>query len=205
MAAIREHVGPAPTATLVERDRSGTDLREIVDQAAAGAPAAWDELVGRFGNMVRAVARSCRLHDADVAEVYQVTWLRLVENIGRIEQPERVGAWLATTAKRESLRIVRARERTIPDNDLLERRPDNRLAPPDNGPITQERSEAVLRALSMLPARCQGLLGLLTSDEPPSYKEIATMLAMPIGSIGPTRGRCLEQLRRILAEMGVEA
>ena len=76
------------------------DLVQVVAQARAGTSAAWEALVERFGGLVAAVARRCRLSDADVAEVGQTTWLRLVENIDRIEQPERIGAWLATTSRR---------------------------------------------------------------------------------------------------------
>jgi RNA polymerase sigma factor (sigma-70 family) len=180
------------------------DLAEVVAAAVDGDPAAWTTLTQRFGNMVMAIARSCRLNDADVAEVHQMTWLRLVENIGRIEQRERIGAWLATTARRESLRIVRAKGRVAFDHEGLMERPDITTAPPDAGPIADERSEAVRRAFAQLPPHCQRLLGILSGDNPPSYKEISKRLSMPIGSIGPTRGRCLEHLRRILEEMGAD-
>jgi RNA polymerase sigma factor (sigma-70 family) len=176
-------------------------LHGVVAAAAAGSSAAWSELVNRFGTMVMAVARSCRLNDADVAEVHQVVWLRLLENIGRIEQPERVGAWLATTAKRESLRVVRAKGRLDYDHDSLLQRPDAGSKPVDSGPIEEEDSRAVREAFALLPAHCQRLLSLLAGDDPMSYKEISRALSMPIGSIGPTRGRCLEHLRRIMASI----
>ncbi len=205
MVTIREHLDHSAAPTITSREpRSTNNLADVVTEAASGHPAAWEELTRRFGTMIKAVARSCRLNDADVAEVHQVTWLRLVENIERIEQPERLGAWLATTAKRESLRVVRTRDRITFDNELLERQPDDG-ASPDAGPIAQERAQAMLRAFVMLPPRCQRLLRLLASDDPPSYKEITTMLAMPIGSIGPTRGRCLEHLRRIMEDIGADA
>jgi RNA polymerase sigma factor (sigma-70 family) len=133
-----------------------------------------------------------------------MTWLRLVENIGRIEQPERIGAWLATTAKRESLRIIRSKARVTFDHEGLLQRPDVDAKPLDAGPIAAESSEAVRRAFALLPPHCQRLLGLLAGDNPPSYKEISKTLSMPIGSIGPTRGRCLEHLRRIMEELGAE-
>lgn len=179
-----------------------TGLQRVVADAAGGSAGAWTELMQRFGSMVMAVARSCRLNDADVAEVHQVVWLRLLEHIDRIEQPERVGAWLATTAKRESLRVVRAKGRLTFDHDTLLQRPDTASKPVDSGPIDEEDSRAVREAFALLPAHCQRLLGLLSSDEPMSYRQISEALSMPIGSIGPTRGRCLEHLRRIMASMG---
>jgi RNA polymerase sigma factor (sigma-70 family) len=187
-----------------KRIRQDTELSEVVAAAAAGDSQAWNVLTDRFGGMIMAVARSCRLNDADVGEVHQMTWLRLVENIGRIEQPERIGAWLATTAKRESLRIVRAKSRVTIDHEGLLQRPDVDAKPLDAGPIAQESSDAVRRAFALLPPHCQRLLGLLSGDNPPSYKEISKKLSMPIGSIGPTRGRCLEHLRRIMEELGAE-
>lgn len=181
--------------------RSDAELSATVVAAARGEREAWEMLVGRFGAMVMAVARSCRLNDADVAEVHQVTWLRLVENIDRIERPERVGAWLVTTAKRESLRVVRDHQRVVPDHDAVQRCADDDARPLDEGPLAAERAAAVRAAYARLPAHCKRLLGVMSTDDPPSYKEISRLLSMPVGSIGPTRGRCLEHLRRILKDL----
>jgi len=183
--------------------RRDSELREVVAAAAGGDSRAWTTLTEQFGSMIMAVARSCRLNDADVGEVHQVTWLRLVENIDRIEQPERIGAWLATTAKRESLRIVRNRARVTLDHEGLLQRPDVDAKPLDAGPIAEEDAELVRRAFAMLSPNCQRLLGLMAQDPPLSYKEISKRLDMPIGSIGPTRGRCLDQLRRIMNDLTV--
>lgn len=183
------------------QDASDSELCVIVAAAARGDATAWNALVQRFSSMVMAVARRCRLSEADVAEVHQVTWLRLVENIGRIEHPERIGSWLITTAKRESLRVVRTQQRFVPDHNALLACPDPDVKPMDAGPIAAERSAALHEAYAHLPAHCQRLLGLMTRDEALSYKEISALLAMPIGSIGPTRGRCLEHLRRILEQL----
>lgn len=191
---------PASPATAHEE----LDLTEVTAAAAAGDARAWDELVRRFGGMVIAVARSCRLGEADANDVFQVTWLRLVEHIDRVEQPERIGAWLATTARRESLRIMRAGSRCTPDHDGLLRVSDPDAVPLDAGPLADERAEAVQRAFAELPGHCQRLLGILAGSDPPSYKEISRALSMPIGSIGPTRGRCLEHLRRIMEAQGSE-
>lgn len=201
VSLVRER-GATAAADLGPIELRTRDLHHLVAAAAAGETEAWNGLVQRFGTMVLAVARSCRLNDADVAEVHQVVWLRMVENIGRIEQPERIGAWLATTAKRESLRVVRARGRMTFDHDGLLQRADAAAKPVDAGPIEEERARAVREAFALLPSHCQRLLSLMAGDEPMSYKEISKTLSMPIGSIGPTRGRCLEHLRRILDQMG---
>jgi len=185
-----------PTAT----SSDDADLVQIVAQARDGVAAAWEALIGRFGGLVAAIARQCRLSDADVAEVCQTTWLRLVENLDRVEQPERIGAWLATTSRRESLRIA-TRQVVVSANDLVYFIADDKADPLDAGLLRGEQERAIRMAAEQLSPRCQRLLGLLMGDDELPYKEIAEQLRMPIGSIGPTRGRCLDHLRQILAEM----
>jgi RNA polymerase sigma factor (sigma-70 family) len=176
------------------------DLGVLVTEARAGSSAAWEVLVNRFSGLVAAMARRCRLSDADVAEVCQTTWLRLVENLDRIEQPERIGAWLATTSRRESLRI--ATRKAVAVSSLEEADPvDDQSEPPDAAILREEQVWAIRVAAEQLSPRSRRLLGLLMGDDDLPYKEIAEQLDMPIGSIGPTRGRCLEQLRQILEEM----
>lgn len=188
-----------------QREGGGeSDLGAVVAAAAAGENWAWATLTERFGGMVMAIARSCRLSAADAAEVHQVTWLRLVENIDRIQQPERIGAWLATTARRESLSVVRASGRVSVGHDALTDLPDVGGRSLDSGVLADERDEVVRQAFARLPAHCQRLLGILAGDDPPSYREISKKLSMPIGSIGPTRGRCLDHLRRILEDLGAD-
>ena len=196
MAEPRRNGSWKPTATSTD----DADLVLIVAQARDGVAAAWEALIGRFGGLVAAIARQCRLSDADVAEVCQTTWLRLVENLDRIEQPERIGAWLATTSRRESLRIA-TRQVAVSANDLVYFIADDKADPLDAGLLREEQERAIRMAAERLSPRCQRLLGLLMGDDDLPYKEIAQQLSMPIGSIGPTRGRCLDHLRQILAEM----
>jgi RNA polymerase sigma factor (sigma-70 family) len=169
-------------------------LEELVGAAAGGDEAAWEEIVDRFGRLVWATARGCRLSRADAADVAQTTWLRLVENLDRIRDPERLGAWLATTARRESLRCLRLRARELPSDeaDVFEAPGDER---PELALLTSERDGALWGAFAKLSERCQALLRLLVSRDEPSYEEIGAALDMPIGAIGPTRMRCLEKLR----------
>jgi RNA polymerase sigma factor (sigma-70 family) len=201
----------APAAAPLGAPTSRTNLQEIsvaalVQLAGEGCSKAWHELVGRFGGMIAATGRRYRLNAADVAELQQITWLRLVENLHKIEQPERLGGWLATTARRESLQLLRRASKYHAGADqMLANMPDHQLPEPDARPIAQER-EAVLRtAWDRLTPRCQELLSLLMMDDPLGYKDLSKLLRVPVGSIGPTRGRCLERLRRLAEEEGLQA
>ena len=118
----------------------------LVIKAREGDAAAWEELVARFGGMIAATGWRYRLSAPDVAELQQTTWLRLVENLHRIEQPERVGGWLATTARRESLHLLkRAAKYHSGADQMLANMPDRHTPEPDARPIAEER-EVVLRA-----------------------------------------------------------
>ncbi|HLI00358.1 MAG TPA: sigma-70 family RNA polymerase sigma factor [Acidimicrobiales bacterium] len=189
---VTDRVDPDP-----RRPAAGGDPAAWVKAAADGDAEAWNQLVNRFDGLVWAVARSFRLDRASAADVVQTTWLRLVEHLSRIENGERVGAWLATTARRECLAATRRnarREITTLPPDL----PDDRTPAPDGALLRGERDRAIWAALGRLSDRCQQLLRLLAADPAPSYEEVSAALSMPVGSIGPTRGRCLERLRRIV-------
>jgi RNA polymerase sigma factor (sigma-70 family) len=172
-----------------------TSLEDLISAANGGDEAAWGAIVDRFARLVWATARAHRLSPADAADVAQTTWLRLVENLDRIKDPERLGAWLATTARRECLRQIRlhGRELVIGEDSVFEAPSDDRA---EQRLITRERNTALRKAFTRITERCQALLRLLASPDSPSYEEIAAALDMPIGAIGPTRARCLDQLRR---------
>jgi len=169
--------------------------RDLLDAAAAGNEAAWAELVERFSGLVWATARAHRLSRDDAADVAQTTWLRLVEHLDGIREPERLGAWLATTARRESLRVIarRSREQPTDEADLFEAPTDDTA---DRLLVDPERDGALWRAFARLSERCKSLLRLLVAEHEPTYDEIGAALEMPIGAIGPTRMRCLERLRQ---------
>lgn len=184
-------LGPDEAAALVCRARDG-------DQQA------WDGLVDAYVGLIWAIARNHRLSPGDGADVTQTTWLRLLENIDRLEDPSRVGAWLATTARRECLRTIRLGSKQVLVGeearlDVIE--PDG--VPVDGLLLRAEEAVLVREALHLLPERCQELLRLLMVDDPPSYEEVSAALGMPVGSIGPTRGRCLDKLRVLAAERGL--
>ncbi len=170
-------------------------IEELLRGAREGDASAWSTLVNRFAGLVWATARAHRLSQADAADVNQTTWLRLVENLDRIHDPERLGAWLATTARRECLRHIRLRDRELKiDDDSFFEVPS--AEPVEERIIIRDRDAALRRAFARIGERCQALLRMLSAPEPPSYEEIGAALGMPIGAIGPTRARCLEKLRR---------
>ncbi len=186
--------GPGPT----------TNVSDLVARAAAGDQSAWDTLVERYTNLLWSVGRAHRLDSADAADVVQTTWLRLVENLDRINDPERLPGWLVTTARRECLRILRRSGREVVGaaDDLSIEIVDE--APPlDARLLAGERDAALWRCFERLSARCQQLLRILMAAEPPAYSEISAALDMPVGSIGPTRGRCLERLRELARDAGL--
>ncbi len=179
-------------------------VAEVAQRAFEGDARAWEELVSRFGGMIAATGRRYRLSPSDVAELQQTTWLKLVENFGRIEQPERIGGWLATTARRESLQILRRAARyTSGAEQVLDNLADRRLPEPDARPIAAERDAVLHASWAQLKPRCQELLSLLLADDAMGYKDLSKLLDMPVGSIGPTRMRCLEQLRKLVEQQGV--
>jgi RNA polymerase sigma factor (sigma-70 family) len=172
--------------------------------AASGDRRAWESLVDAYSGMIWTIARNHRLGHGDAADVSQTTWLRLLEHIDRLNDPGHVGAWLATTARRESLRVQARSKRTVlvADHDELEpaRRGDAAVEGVDAALLLDERREEVRAALARLPERCQLLMRLLMTEPPLSYEEVSAALGMPIGSIGPTRARCLARVRALLNE-----
>jgi RNA polymerase sigma factor (sigma-70 family) len=179
------------------------ELPTLVSEAGNGNQAAWGAIVDRFSGLVWSTTRAHRLSAAEAADAAQSTWLRLVENLDRIEDPERLGAWLATTARRECLRIIRMGKREMPSDEewLFESDSGEKI----EGPLlTRERDEALWDAFREIEERCQALLRLVCAPDPPSYDEVAAALGIPVGAIGPTRARCLDKLRRRLDEQQVD-
>lgn len=183
--------------------RPETTDGELLSRAASGEQDAWDALVERLGSRVWAVARAHRLNKADAEDVFQVTWMRLVTHMDAIREPDRVGAWLASTARHESLHLLRRTGRQVPTGDEFEFEGADPFAPaPDEQMLATERQAAVWDALTTLPSHCQRLLRLMMADPPFTYEEITELLQMRQGSIGPTRRRCLDKLRVELTDEG---
>jgi len=185
--------------TMLERKLDAPDVAVWVRRAADGDHAAWERLVAQYARLIWSITVEFKLVESDAADVAQTTWLRLLEHIDRIEHPDRVGSWLAATARNECLRSLAARKKVVPSQDDVELNGAVTHGPEiDERLLADERAEVVRDALSRLPRRWQRLLELLMADPPASYADISDELGLPIGSIGPTRGRCLARLRVLL-------
>lgn len=181
---------------------------ELVRACRHGDEAAWEALVTRYQRLVYSVARRSGLDGDAAADVFQHVFTALLQQIDRIEQPERIGGWLATTARRESWRSRKRERATVRHGRLDDENADDRAetlrddAPlPDEVLLRMEEQSRVRRGVDALDERCRTLIVLLFyRADPPPYAEIAATLGTSEGSIGPRRARCLEKLRRLLQE-----
>ena len=179
------------------RKRDDPSVVALVTRAAGSDPGAWDEIVERYAPLVWSICTRFQLSTHDSEDVGQTVWLLLVEHLGELREAAALPGWLATTTARECLRMVTATHRS----ERLGTRLDDAVQFVDAAVIDEEilmaELNAVLRAaFAELSPRCQQLLAMLLADPPRSYAEVSTTLDIPVGSIGPKRGRCLERLRR---------
>lgn len=183
----------------VGRDVAELDVTRLVRRAANGDPRAWEQLIDKYGRLIWSITTGFKLVESDAADVFQTTWMRLIEHIDRIEHADRVGSWLAATARNECLRLLATRKRLVlvHENDSFDG-PVPHEPQVDEALLAAERAEVVREAMTHLPRRWQRLMEMLMSDPPASYAEISDELGLPVGSIGPTRGRCLARLRVLL-------
>jgi RNA polymerase sigma factor (sigma-70 family) len=196
---MRFFIGRALGMTMAEQGVDSCNVAELVRRATDGDRHAWERLVDQYARLIWSITVEFKLIESDAADVAQTTWLRLLQHIDRIEYPDRIGSWLAATARNECLRSLAARKRVVlghEDDELqsvatYEPEIDERL-------LADENAQVVRDALSRLPRRWQRLLEMLMADPPMPYTEISDQLGLPIGSIGPTRGRCLARLRVLL-------
>lgn len=179
-------------------------LSMLVPAAREGDQHAWDTIVDRFVPLVDAIIRGHRLSEADGDDVSQTVWLRLVEHLGDLREPDALPGWIRTTTRHECLRLLAARGRVRPvdpqDDAGLDAVAEDTT---DTGVLDAERAQVLREALAELPEARRALLLLLLADPPVAYDEISRLLGMPIGSIGPTRARALDQLRRTRALRGL--
>jgi len=185
---------------------TGRPTADLVAAARQHDSAAYEELIRRYESCVWATVRRYRLSDADAHDVVQVTWLRLVENLDRVRSPDHLGGWLATTASRECLRLLRGRGREIQvAEERLVDHPDDRCPDPEKQTVDNSMAVLLWEQVNSLPARGRTLLRALTCHDAPAYAELSTLIEMPVGSIGPTRGRYLKRLREDLERAGLGA
>src|SRR5450755_4422207 len=175
----------------------GGTIQQLVHAAGQGDQRAWDELVVRYSPLLAGVIGRFRLPEGGAEDVAQTVWLRLVEHLGSLREAQALPMWIVTTARREALRHLQSR-RWITLSDELERvglgQDDDEGV--DQGLLRGERREAHIAGLAELPGAQRSLLLLFLEDPPLPYAEIARRAGIPVGSIGPTRARALDRLRR---------
>jgi RNA polymerase sigma factor (sigma-70 family) len=172
---------------------------KVVDQAVDGDQLAWAQLVRLFGRRLRTIAGGFRLTAAETEDAMQMTWLGLVQNIDKLQSRDKVGAWLSTTMRRHCLRIVRNRRAAY----LAESLYATAAVPVANVEdlyLVVERDRQLWEIVGRLPPRQADLVRALFAERPLSYHEIAVVLAMPVGTIGPVRQRALRKLADLLAD-----
>jgi RNA polymerase sigma factor (sigma-70 family) len=169
---------------------------DLVTRARSGDTQAWDALVARFAPLIWSICRKYRLGRADAEDVGQSVWLQLVNHLGAIRDPAVLGSWLATTTRRECGRVVSAACKLPVGGPAVEDLPAEQTVTAEHELLLAERDAVLREAVARLPLLCQRLLALLTADPPLPYAEISGRLCIPVGSIGPSRRRCLDRLRR---------
>lgn len=177
---------------------SELSVTDLVSDAVSGNQEAWDALVERYSPLLMSVLRRYRMSSDDLYDVAQTVWLRMIENLGKLREPRALPGWIVTTARNESLRVLKAGARSRPFSSLYE---GEAPMPSDDSEVDddlllEERRVALLEAFAELADRERELLTLLVADPPLPYAEIGSRLDMKVGSIGPTRARILEKLRR---------
>lgn len=189
----------------VSKTHSTADLPRLVMRCKNGDPKAWEKIVDRFSSLVYSSARRVGLGDADSEDVCQTVFIKLYQNLDRIENPEAIAGWLAVTASREAIRVNKIAQKSVTlDEDApgLEETLVSEEALADELASVSQSVDQIVSVLSELREKCKKLLTALYLEDDPSYIEIAKSTGIPIGSIGPTRARCIEQLRSKLAKTG---
>jgi RNA polymerase sigma factor (sigma-70 family) len=178
--------------------RDSSSVAALVARARDGDKRAWDAIVERYAPLIWSICRRYRLDRADTDDVGQSVWLRLVDQLGQLREPEALPGWLATTTRRECGRLLTGSRRREALGFALDPAdiPDGDQAAAEEEVLAAERHAALRDAFAALPLRCQELLGLLITDPPVPYAEISAKLGIPVGSIGPSRARCLDRLRQ---------
>ena len=171
--------------------------KELLISCRQGNESSWQALVDRYQRLIYAIPRRAGLNDDQAGEVFQEVFLTLFEKMNEINEPDRLHAWLVTTARRKTWRLL-SKERskdavdealTVVDNTPL----------PDETLVRLEEQHRIRTAIAGLDPRCQQLLTMLYYQAvPPPYSEIAAALGTPEGSIGPTRARCLKKLLKLI-------
>jgi len=187
-----------PVAAMAPADPRLRSDAELVADCRSGDARAWRELVGRYRRLVYGIPLSLGMQNADADEVFQQTFAELVRALSRLRDPERIEAWLVTTAYRASFRLRRVEHHRarLHEQAALEGRADG--LPADAAIERLREVERLRRLVDSLGDPCRGLIQGLFAEPARSYRVLARDLGIAIGSIGATRARCLERLRRLM-------
>ena len=177
--------------------RDNLPVTDLVTCARNGEKQAWDAIVERYSPLIWSICRRYGLGRTDTEDVGQAVWLHLVGHLGNLREPAALPGWLATTARRECLRVLRA-GRPLAAGCVLdaETLPDDQAGTAEQELLAAERQAVLREAFLDLPPCGQRLIALLLEDPPLPYAEISVRLGIPIGSIGPNRRRYLDKMRR---------
>jgi RNA polymerase sigma factor (sigma-70 family) len=173
-------------------------ITDLMRRARSGEKQAWDALVERYAPLIWSICRKYERHGADAEDVGQSVWLHLVDHLDRIRDPAALPGWLVTTTRRECVRVLRAARGQHDEGQApnAENGSGEQIATAEEELLTAERHAALRGALMSLSPCCQQLIALLIEDPPVPYAEISARLGLAVGSIGPSRRRCLDKLRR---------
>ena len=174
------------------------EVIDLVARVRSGDRQAWDALIERYAPLISSICRKYQLSRADADDIAQSVWLNLVDHLDHIRNAAALPGWLATTTRRECWRVMRtsATPQKIIFDPNADRRRDEQCDAPDQLLLEAERHAAVREAVTHLPREGQALIAMLIADPPLPYAEISAKLGLPIGSIGPTRSRYLDKIRR---------
>ena len=172
-------------------------VADLVTRARKGDEQAWDVLVERYAPLIWSICRHYRLSRADAEDVGQRIWLQFVNHLGTIRDPAALPGWLTTTTRRECNRVVRVAHGPQAAGQLLDESiPDKQTRTGEQELLAAERHAALRKAFTCLSPSRRQLMAMLIEDPPVPYTEISARLGIPVSSIGPTRRRCLDQIRR---------
>ncbi|NLH99133.1 MAG: sigma-70 family RNA polymerase sigma factor [Chthonomonadales bacterium] len=187
--------------------RSWSDDR-LIRACLDGDVDAWTELLDRYSGLLFSIGLQIGLKNDDAADLLQNVSMILLDHLGSLRSSESLSAWIITVTRREALRVVKREQRraivqSLVDDPIEEAASDEQTDDLTAKLVALHEQQLVREAMDRLPERCRRMLELLFVQDPPaSYAEVAARMGVPIGSVGPTRARCLERLRKLLHDMG---
>ena len=177
---------------------------ELVGLCLGGDQAAWETLIERYRRLIYSIPNKFGFSPSDCNDVFQTVCVKLIEHLSDLKDETKVSAWLITTTTRHCIHVQSLGRRDVSDADGMEEAPDTTVSM-EQIRVSSDRQQKVRDTIAEMPERCRRLLSLLYLDSGnPSYEEISVTMSMPVPSIGPTRARCLDKLRRLLRFKGIQ-